>query len=190
MFLFPIKGKANRKDDGSGELKKLYSQIENYCRKNLIDATSAEECTQEVFAVYFEKVSQIEIRNPRAWLYRTADNYLHRYNQRFQEEKQEIFPLHDPEKGTEDMEDIRFVYEQDFFSEDSVDIDKDVEKVLLGLSDDEFELYDLHFRKHLSLQELTTSYGPSIPAVKNKIYRLKQHILQLAQKVMEGENKS
>ena len=187
MFRFP---KANGKDNESEELKKLYNQIANYCRKNLIDAASAEECTQDVFAIYFEKVSQIEIRDPKAWLFRTADNYLHKYNQKFQQEKQGIFPLPDPEDGAEDMEDIRFVYEQDFFPEDSVDIDKDVDKVLSGLSDDEFKLYDLHFRKHLSLQQLTTSYGPSIPAVKNKIYRLKLHILKLVRKVMEGESKS
>ena len=190
MFLFPIRGKAHRGDNENEDLKKLYSQIINYCRKNLINAASAEECTQDVFAIYFEKASQIEIRNPRAWLFRTADNYLHKYNQKFRQEKQEIFPLPDPEDDNEDMEDIRFGYEQDFFPEGSVDIDRDVEKVLSRLSDDEFELYDLHFRKHISLQELTTSYGPSIPAVKNKIYRLKLHILQLVQRIMEDESKS
>lgn len=189
VFLFPVRGKAKKGGNENEKLKKLYNQIANYCRKNLIDTASAEECTQEVFAIYFEKASQIEICNPRAWLFRTADNYLHKYNQKFQQKKREIFPLPDPE-DVDDMEDVRFGYEQDFFPEGSVDIDKDVEKVLSGLNDDEFELYDLHFRKRLSLQELTISYDSSIPAVKNKIYRLKQHILQLVQKFMDDENKN
>ena len=152
MFLFSSKGIPPTKDNENEELKRLYHQILSYCRKNLIDTLSAEECTQEVFVTYFEKNSQVKIYNPRAWLYRTADNYLHRFNQKLQQEKQKTLSLPNPEDDVDDMEDNLFVYEQDFdlFLEDGIDIEEDVEKVLSGLSDKEFELYDLHFRKHLS----------------------------------------
>lgn len=184
MFLFPIREKASRKDNESEELKKLYNQITNYCRKNLIDAASAEECTQEVFAVYFEKASQIEIRNPRAWLFRTADNYLHRYNQKFQQEKQEIFPLPNPE-GAEDMEDIRFVYEQDFdrFLEESVDIGEEVNQVLSGLSHAEQILYHQYYKENMSIKALMELYQVSSTAMKAKLFRLKQHIVKGVQKL-------
>lgn len=184
MFLFPIRGKANRKDNESEELKKLYNQITNYCRKNLIDAASAEECTQEVFAIYFEKASQIEIHNPRAWLFRTADNYLHRYNQKFEKEKQEIFPLPDPEDNAENMEDIRFVYEQDFdrFLEGRVNIDEEVNQILSELSHAEQILYRQYYKENMSIKELMGLYQVSSTAIKAKLFRLKQHILNGVQK--------
>ena len=183
MFLFPIRGKANRKDNESEELKKLYHQILSYC-KNLIDAASAEECTQDVFSVYFEKAAQIKIRNPRAWLFRTADNYLHRYNQKFQQEKQEIFPLPNPE-GAEDMEDIRFVYEQDFdrFLEESVDIGEEVNQVLSGLSHAEQILYHQYYKENMSIKALMELYQVSSTAMKAKLFRLKQHIVKGVQKL-------
>lgn len=177
--------KSNRKDSDNEELKKLYKQISNYCRKNLIDATSAEECTQDVFAIYFEKATQIEIRNPRAWLYRTADNYLHRYNQKFQKEKQEIFPLPDPEGNAEHMEDIRFFYEEDFdrYLEESVDIFKEVNRVLSGLSHDEQILYHQYYKENMSIKKLTELYQISSTAMKARLYRLKQHIFKNVQKL-------
>lgn len=191
MFLFSSKGIPPTKNNENEELKRLYHQILSYCRKNLIDTLSAEECTQEVFAVYFEKNSQVKIHNPRAWLYRTADNYLHRFNQKLQQEKQKTLSLPNREDDFDDMEGNLFVYEQDFdrFLEDGIDIEEDVEKVLSGLSDKEFELYDLHFRKHHSIQDLTLTYDLSVSAVKSKIYRLKQHILKLAQNIMLDESK-
>ncbi|QNK42261.1 RNA polymerase sigma factor [Caproicibacter fermentans] len=185
MFLFPIRGKANRKDSESEELKKLYHQILSYCRKNLIDAGSAEECTQDVFSVYFEKAAQIKIRNPRAWLFRTADNYLHKYNQKFQQEKQSIFPLPNLEDDAEDMEDIRFAYEQDFdrFWEESVDIDKEVNQVLSGLSHAEQTLYHQYYKENMSIKELMELYQVSSTAMKAKLFRLKQHIMKGVQKL-------
>ncbi|MVB10287.1 hypothetical protein CAFE_09690 [Caprobacter fermentans] len=184
MFRFP---KASRKNNESEDLKKLYNQIANYCRKNLIDAASAEECTQEVFAVYFEKASQMEIRDPRAWLFRTADNYLHRFNQKFQQEKQEIFPLPNLEDDAEDMEDIRFAYEQDFdrFLEESVDIGKEVNRILSGLSHKEQTLYHQYYKENMSIKELMELYQVSSTAMKAKLYRLKQHILKCVQKLQQ-----
>lgn len=185
MFLFPIREKANRKDNESEGLEKLYHQILSYCRKNLIDAASAEECAQDVFSVYFEKAAQIKIRNPRAWLFRTADNYLHRYNQKFQQEKQEIFPLPNPEDGAEDMEDIRFVYEQDFFREDNADIDEEMNQVLSGLSYAEQTLYHQYYKENMSIKELMELYQVSSTAMKAKLFRLKQHILKSVRKLRQ-----
>ncbi|HHV31305.1 MAG TPA: sigma-70 family RNA polymerase sigma factor [Clostridiales bacterium] len=108
MFRFPVKRSNEKENDDEEGLKKLYNQILSYCRQHLLDDTAAEECTQEVFALYFQKTSQTEIHNPRAWLYRTADNYLHRYNRNFQHEKQMTLPLPNSEDGADSVEDKRF----------------------------------------------------------------------------------
>jgi len=82
-------------------------------------------------------------------------------------------------------------YDPDFdrLLEENIDIDKDVKKVLSGLNNDELKLYDLHYRRHLPLKELAIAYNLTVAAVKNKIYRLKLHIVKLVQKAIEDERK-
>lgn len=159
------RGKNDGSDDKEEKLKKLYHQILSYCREYLPDENAAGECTQEVFAAYFETAARTEIHSPRAWLYRTADNYLHRYNRNRLRELRMTSPL--PETGDETGRSgqDRLGYEPDFdrlLEESSnMDPDREAEKIFAGLSEEERKLYDLHYRQRLPLKEIAASDGLS-----------------------------
>ena len=59
-------------------IEKYYSEIFSYCYAKLgYSHHSAEDCTQEVFVVFFSKHERLdETDNIRLWLYRTADNVI------------------------------------------------------------------------------------------------------------------
>lgn len=62
-------------------IQKHYREIFNYCFARLsYDHHSAEDCTQEVFVVFFSKHKKLEdSENLRIWLYRAADNVIKTY---------------------------------------------------------------------------------------------------------------
>ncbi len=59
-------------------IEKYYREIFSYCYAKLgYSHHSAEDCTQEVFVVFFSKHERLdETDNIRLWLYRTADNVI------------------------------------------------------------------------------------------------------------------
>ena len=190
MFQIWTKRKGNRKDDEDKELKKLYNQILSYCRQYLPNDNAAMECVQEVFTTYFETAAQTDIRKPRAWLYRTADNYLHRYNRDRQREINRNSSL--PDSGDEPenrMEENKFSYNPDFdrlietTSEENFDVEKSVGKVLGHLTQDERKLYDLKYRQRLPIKEIAALSNVSPASIKNRIYRLKLHIIRIVKEI-------
>jgi RNA polymerase sigma factor (sigma-70 family) len=169
-------------------LDEYCQRILNYCRYHLnYDEYAAEECTQEVFLIYFEKISKIEIRNKRAWLYRTADNCIKQYLSRIIKEKRKTIPFID-EEFVEKQGDV-FLYEQNFdkYFDDKIDIGKIAGMVIMALSFNERVLYKLHFREHKTNKELSALFDTSVPGIKNRVYRLKIHITQIAYDLIEKE---
>ncbi len=61
-----------------------------------------------------------------------------------------------------------------------MNLEEAAKTILSGLNSREKELYDLYFKKHLSIKGLSAAYGVSISAIKNRIYRLRLHIVRLA----------
>ena len=56
---------------------KYYQSIFRFCRVRLGELSeSAEDCTQETFLVFQNKLSKEEILQPRAYLYKIADNVV------------------------------------------------------------------------------------------------------------------
>lgn len=179
-------GGNKEKKDSNQEISDLYKQILNYCRYHLRNDEAAKDCTQDIFSLYFEKTAQCQIHNPKAWLYRTADNFLHRYNRNLQKEEQKNAPL--PE--TDIAEDRRFAYDQNFdlFSEENVDIEKDMEMIFSELSQEEHTLWNQYFKEQLQIKKLAELYQVSVPAMKARIHRLKQHILKCVNEIYENRD--
>jgi RNA polymerase sigma factor (sigma-70 family) len=167
------------------ETEKYYNQILNYCRYHLgFNLEAAEECTQEVFAIYFIKSKAVVIYNPKAWLYRTADNYINRYKRALEKESHKIMSL-----SNSDIEERYLFYEQDFDSstENYINIENSIEEILSNLNSEERKLYKLHYKDNLSLKELSLTYGISIPATKSKLHRLKLHIINIVNSLFKND---
>lgn len=58
-----------------------YKPILKYCSKHLHDDVhAAEDCTQEIFLILYEKVNSLDMKKDiRPWLYRTASHVIKTY---------------------------------------------------------------------------------------------------------------
>lgn len=166
---------AKKKTDRITEaVQKYYSEIVAYCRCHLnYNRPLAEECAQDVFAAFLQCDASSEIRHIRAWLYRTADNYLNRTIRALEKEKSHTCPW------SPDEAESRLFSETDFdrFLEPNVDIEKNAREILDSLDPDERRLYTLYFREHRRVDELAPLYGISSAAMKSRIHRLKLRLM-------------
>ncbi|NLJ30476.1 MAG: sigma-70 family RNA polymerase sigma factor [Clostridiales bacterium] len=155
--------------------EQYYTEILAYCRYHLnFDRPTAEECTQDVFAAFFEYSADSEIRFPRAWLYRTADNYINRYRRCMEKQKATILTF--PEEENHAIwGNPALTYNQDFdrIFDRSINIEKYAERVVACLSRDELKLYRLYYQDHLSLNEIAEIYALTYKAASNRLYRIK-----------------
>ena len=76
-----------------------YLSLIKYCAARMGDARiQADDCVQEAFLVYYNKLlNGEEIRNPRAFLYRTTDNFLKQAVARYAREQKRHMSLEDAE---------------------------------------------------------------------------------------------
>lgn len=58
-----------------------YKSVFKYCSKHLHDDVyAAEDCTQEIFLILYEKVNSLDMKKDiRPWLYRTASHVIKTY---------------------------------------------------------------------------------------------------------------
>ena len=66
-------------------IEKYYSDIFKFCMNDLYDKQAAEDCTQEVFLLLFQKREKLDFTEKlRSWLYETAlricKNYRKKHN--------------------------------------------------------------------------------------------------------------
>jgi RNA polymerase sigma factor (sigma-70 family) len=176
MCAFGSSQKASMHSDNT---EKYYQQILNYCKKHLgYDRIAAEECAQGVYTAYYESVQRITIIEPRAWLYRTADNYINRYVRMSYIEKRRTIPF-DYLSGNE-IKNNMFSYDPDLdiVMEKDIDVEEYKDKVLNSLTVAQRRLYNQYFKNHISIKDLAEIYGISIDAVWARIHRLKKHIIK------------
>lgn len=119
----------------------------NYCLSRLDGMReAADDCVQEAFVVFYNKLlSGEEFENPRAFLYRTADNFVKR--QKAAAELRREIPLD---------------CARDFASNDielnerlnSIDYDECAKRLIKELTDEEKQLYDFRYQQKLGVEEI------------------------------------
>ncbi|MGN0573909.1 MAG: RNA polymerase sigma factor [Acutalibacteraceae bacterium] len=156
-------------------LQECYGQYRiklfNYCLSRLDGSReAADDCVQEAFIVFYDKLLEGEqFENPRAFLYRTADNFVKRQKQKIAEEQRRRVPL-------EDVADIGVV--DDEYAERLALIDYDeCAKILINLlTDEEKQIYDLRYVRRIGVEELAEKLGISRPAASMRLMRLRNKI--------------
>ena len=161
----------------------LYAQqILKYCMVRLGDSSgTADDCVQNAFLVYYKKLLAGEdIAQPKAFLYRTAENFVKKALREKAKRQKKIVPL-DSAREVSAPE----------VSEQAASLDYDeIKQILLkNLSDAEQLLYYQKYEQNLSLKEIAEYYGILPTAAANRMSRLRKKIIALTEPVLRDFEK-
>ena len=155
-------------------LQECYDQYRirlfNYCLSRLNGSReAADDCVQETFIVFYNKLLDgEEFENPRAFLYRTADNFVKRQKQKDAVELKRSIPL-------DEAADVG-VTDEYLSRLDLIDYEE-IAKILLNLlTDEEKQIYDLRYIQKIGVEEISDKLGISRPAASMRLMRLRNKI--------------
>ena len=153
------------------ECYELYRiKLFNYCLSRLDGSReAADDCVQEVFIVFYNKLLEGEqFENPRAFLYRTADNFVKRQKQKDAAELKRSIPL-------DDAADVG-VTDEYLSRLDLIDYEECAKILLTLLTDEEKQIYDLRYIQKIGVEEIAERLGISRPAASMRLMRLRNRI--------------
>ncbi len=142
----------------------------NYCLSRLEGSReAADDCVQETFIVFYTIPHDgEEFESPRAFLYRTADNFVKRKKQKDAAELKYQVPL-------EMAADIGVIDE--YLSRLELIDYEECAKILLNLlNDEEKQIYDLRYIQYIGVEEIAEKLGISRPAASMRLMRLRNKI--------------
>ncbi|MEK4513061.1 sigma-70 family RNA polymerase sigma factor [Paenibacillus anaericanus] len=136
----------------------------------------AEESTQETFLEAKQQIEKlVQHPNIKGWLFQTAKNKVNRsFRYYYSKKKHELLTnevIQYPISSIENELEI------------NIDFDQLKVEVLKQLNAQEYELYCNYYLHKKSIDELSTIYDISRTAVTTRIYRLKKHIKEIANRV-------
>ncbi len=130
-----------------------YHSIYNYCLSKVKDINSAQDCTQEVFLIMYQKINVLDSCNIRAWLYRTADNIIKNYRKVSARQNETV------------IEEAEKIIHTDYYDE---------EKVLSGvLKEQELKMLCEHYLYGYDIADVAKKNGKSTASVYKMFQRLK-----------------
>ncbi|MBP9987967.1 MAG: sigma-70 family RNA polymerase sigma factor [Ruminococcus sp.] len=147
-----------------------YTSIFRYCFARLGSLNEhSSDCVQDTFLVLYDKLLEgVEVKNYRAFLYRTADIFVMRTIDRYQKQQRRTVPLEDV-----DEQSTAFTVPDDF------DYDKCADILISMLNSDEQELYKMKYSEQKSLTEISEILNIKPSAVAKRTSRLRQKIKSL-----------
>ena len=150
--------------------EKYYQSLFKYCRVRLGEFSEhAEDCVQDAFVILQRKLTEGEkIEQPRAFLYRTADNFVKRTTEQYIKERTRTVDL-DTAENTPAPPIIS----------DNFDYDEFARILIATLTQQEQELYILKYVQRKSLKEIAEMLGIQPTAVSKRVSRLRQRIKDL-----------
>jgi len=157
--------------------EKYYNKIFVYCNARLhFDKVNAEDCTQRVFETLYVKIEDFyTLENVKAWLYRTADNYIKKCYREWNKENETIH--YQQIDGMEDSIDLSEIPNYDDLVAQT-QIEEYKEKIILGLSQSNKELYQLKFMQKISYKDLALQYETSENTMRQRVFALKREIVK------------
>ncbi len=162
-------------------LQECYDQYRirlfNYCLSRLDGSReAADDCVQETFIVFYNKLLDgEEFENPRAFLYRTVDNFVKRQKHKDAVESKRSIPLDDAaEVGVTDEYLSRL---------DLIDYEECAKILLNLLTDEEKQIYDLRYIQRIGVEDISDKLGISRPATSMRLMRLRNKIKDMYLKI-------
>ncbi|WMJ85573.1 RNA polymerase sigma factor [Anaerocolumna sp. MB42-C2] len=152
-----------------------YSKIYNFCKKLLYGYNSdfAEECTQNTFLEARKQITKLKTHpNIEGWLYTTSRNQINSFLR-----KQHVIRKYEVIFDEESFTSLAVLDNniEKLFEED-INVEQLALDVLKSLSNQERDLYNAYYKKHLQIIDLSNKYNISTTAVTTRIYRLNKKI--------------
>ncbi len=144
----------------------------NFCLARLSgERESADDCVQEAFLVLNQKLLDgEEIQNPRAFLYRTAENFVKRRHEQITKERKRFVSVEDIKDSVSSQDDY-------FEIADSIDYAKLARRLIENLNDSEKELYNMRYTAKRRVDEIAELLEISRPAASMRLMRLREKII-------------
>jgi RNA polymerase sigma-70 factor (ECF subfamily) len=165
-----------------------YMDVLRFCSANLdygADRGLADDCTQEAFIIMLEKLRNGEsIRDPKAFLYRTALNFVRRVKRTFARRSRKERIIEELEEECERHQAMVRLMEDDL--DRNLCEEEYLDQVLEQLSDSEMKLLKAFYEDHQTVRELAQKYDISISAVTSRIHRLRAKIVKQVYKTLEN----
>ena len=146
----------------------------NYCLARLSgEREAADDCVQEAFLVFSQRLFDgEEFESPRAFLYRTAENFVKRRQEQITKETKRTVPLENAEDTAVSDE----IYTETL---DSIDFNELAKRLIDELSEEEKTLYNLRYIQNTRVDEIALALNISRPAASMRLMRLKTKITEM-----------
>lgn len=142
----------------------------NYCLSRLDGSReAADDCVQETFIVLYNKLLDgEEFENLRAFLYRTADNFVKRQKQKDAVELKRSISI-------DEAADVG-VTDEYLSRLDQIDYEECAKILLNLLTEEEKQIYDLRYIQRIGVEDISEQLGISRPAASMRLMRLRNKI--------------
>lgn len=157
------------------------SKLFAYCLSRLEGSReNADDCVQETFIVFYNRLLDGEnFENPRAFLYRTADNFVKREKEKNAKDLRRLVPLDSVRQTAVDDEFLSHL--------DRIDYDECAKKLISLLDEEEKKLYGMRYIQKMSVEQVAEVLGISRPAASMRLMRLRKKVMDMVYSYTEGE---
>lgn len=144
--------------------------IYKFCLSKLnCDEHYSQDCTQETFMVLYKRLKQGEtFENPRAFLYRTALNFIKRRYDEIKKEQENLTHINETE-NISDSSQIKLI--------ETLDYQGVLKRLEAILNEEEKELLNLRFTENRRVNEIAGFLGISQANCSMRIMRLRKKII-------------
>lgn len=160
--------------------------IENFCYIRLGEANEfTHDCVQETYCVFYKKLLDGEIiKNPRAFLYKTATNMVLKAREKY-------FSNAKRNKSLEEIKNISVSIDDEIDKkfDEKLDLEKVKTKILSQLSESEIRLYKLKYEENKSLNDISLILNITPTAVAKRTSRLRKKITDLVYPTLDDFRK-
>ena len=161
------------------------SDMVNFCRSRLDDPEQADDGVQQVFLALYEAMSRgVEIREPRAWLYKTARFIIIRLNEKRQKEQEHV-------SQTEYEDAVRTASVSfDSCLLDAMDTDREerlVQHVLSNLTEEEQGMIEAVYVRGMKHDELGEQLGMKRNTVSQRLKRLRLKVEKIVTEILQEQ---
>lgn len=156
--------------------------VENYAKiyqrcysESGANEQAAQDITQEVFKIFYEKLNVLNNDKIESWLNVVARNKLFEYYRKIKEEQRILLYDENMLLSLEDM----FVMFDEYLTADDEQIEKYKQIVLKGLSKNDRELYNMVYVQKMSYKEIGKIIGLTHKAVGARVLRMRKRLQKL-----------